>query len=108
MLLPTALETAHLTTPASTTEVQKKKRKGPKGPNPLSVKKKLKQPVTTPRAVPNKDTNIASTVGEKRKRPNNDNPPSLDTAADSGHKRKRRRKNASAMIKAGGGEDGED
>jgi U3 small nucleolar RNA-associated protein 23 len=76
---------------ASNTEPVKKKRKGPKGPNPLSVKKKqvVRTPITDGR------------VGEKRKRDALDaeQAKTEDNIAASGlqdiHKRRRRRRKTS-------------
>ncbi len=55
----------------STAEEQPKKRKGPKGPNPLSIKKKkTNDPPATPKPKPPKSStniDVKSSVGVKRK-----------------------------------------
>lgn len=79
-LCPAAAELAKL--PQQPSDPPRKK-KGPKGPNPLSVKKKVARPSST-RSIPSSPSGLS--VGEKRKREeNNDHM----TAT---RKRKRRRK----------------
>ncbi|ESK98374.1 rrna-processing protein utp23 [Moniliophthora roreri MCA 2997] len=85
----------------TTTEHPRKKRKGPKGPNPLSVKKKqtveqFPQNVRNrDQVVPSTSTDMAAQVGEKRKRDDNDGDEGGGddgTASTSGRRRKRKRK----------------
>ncbi|KZW02582.1 Fcf1-domain-containing protein [Exidia glandulosa HHB12029] len=80
-MLPTATEVKQANTQDSTTDApKKKKRKGPKGPNPLSVKKKK------PKAQPSQpNAGSKANTGEKRKRDEG-------TAGDDSVERKRRRK----------------
>ncbi|KAK7058802.1 hypothetical protein VNI00_001426 [Paramarasmius palmivorus] len=85
--------------PSSTEHPTRKKKKGPKGPNPLSVKKKKAPEETTGktksavRVKPLDDSNVHT--GEKRKR--EDDAEGADEAgegaASGGRKRKRKRKN---------------
>ncbi|KAL4243483.1 PIN domain-like protein [Abortiporus biennis] len=92
LLLPSASETSRLQTTPVQTEPPKKKKKGPKGPNPLSVKKK--KPATA------QNNEVSS--GAKRKRDNDeggeDHAEKVSEAAHSGHKRKRRRKGAVSAV----------
>ncbi|KAI0704886.1 Fcf1-domain-containing protein [Cytidiella melzeri] len=106
-LMPSASELAHI---ASTSQVEtaapKKKRKGPKGPNPLSVKKRQNTTSTGPTKPVkrgNSEQSPSRTIGEKRK--HNDNPgPDTSGALEGvvhsigGHKRKRRRKTVAASA----------
>jgi U3 small nucleolar RNA-associated protein 23 len=97
------------------TEPPRKKRMGPKGPNPLSVKRK-KVPENNGRPGPRTGT---STAGEKRKRPESgegaDRPVHAGAGehedalegAKTGHKRKRRRKVSTMEIGAQGTDLGE-
>ena len=74
-------------------EPPRKKRKGPKGPNPLSVKKK-KPKVSTQPIAGKKDADT-SRAGEKRQRDDEEHqtaPEDRPNPEGSGHKRKRRRK----------------
>ena len=96
-------------------EPPKKKHKGPKGPNPLSVKKKQKG---TDAASKGKKPEEGAKAGEKRKRSQEDDgqaeggPAKVDiiTGGDgeadqsSGRKRKRKRKTGGAEATTGGGE----
>ncbi|KAI0815180.1 Fcf1-domain-containing protein [Irpex lacteus] len=105
-LKPSASELAHI---ASTSKVEEKtpqkKRKGPKGPNPLSVKKKKKDTPSAPSNVSKRtgSVHVPEKVGEKRKRADD---PVFDghgagegaTALTSGHKRKRRRKTTTSST----------
>lgn len=100
-LMPSVTELAQI---ASTSKIEdvppKKKRKGPKGPNPLSVKKKQKD-APSGAAKPKKPHDPLQKVGEKRKRDEDVRPEGAEgregfDEPTSGHKRKRRRKAASA------------
>jgi len=111
-MLPSASESAKVAQSKPAEEPPRKKRKGPKGPNPLSVKKKAKQPSTP--ALKGATTEDTDKAGGKRKRAEDGhsdhaNP---DASSGSGHKRKRHRKGTStAVAGAVGGEgapDGED
>ncbi|KAF5312481.1 hypothetical protein D9619_003025 [Psilocybe cf. subviscida] len=94
--------------PLSAPEEKAKKRKGPKGPNPLSVKKKKATDVPAPtKAAPLKatpTTDIGTKTGSKRKA--DDSGDDSDTAVDdepsksksSSKKRKRKRKAAAAAA----------
>ncbi|KAG5654740.1 hypothetical protein H0H81_003748 [Sphagnurus paluster] len=79
----------------STSTVPPRKKKGPKGPNPLSVKKKKKLeeiPVRKPKA---DSMQSATKAGDKRKRDDEHEPDSASVAADSllrSKKRRRRKK----------------
>ena len=88
-LLPAESELAKLPASAQQPKTSKKKR-GPKGPNPLSVKRKKPQ-----HAQPNMKPN-STPIGSKRKMEDeqNDVDASAETglASGGGHKRKRRRK----------------
>ncbi|KIP12024.1 hypothetical protein PHLGIDRAFT_98791 [Phlebiopsis gigantea 11061_1 CR5-6] len=104
ILLPSSTETAKLAATAPAAEgPPKKKRKGPKGPNPLSMKKKKpKQAESAPRPA-TKDAEKSVNLGEKRKRVDDEqvSPAPPDAATSHGHKRKHRRKgvsNASGSI----------
>lgn len=83
---------------AAPAEPPKKKRKGPKGPNPLSVKKKKTAGETgappAKRSHPSNSDPTKDTVGSKRKQEEADDHRDEPGTADgsSGHKRKRRRK----------------
>ena len=89
-LHPSAPEAAKLPT-AAPSEPPKKKKKGPKGPNPLSVKKKKPKPSDS--ATKMKDSSVMKALGEKRKRDDEDDvQPSTTASEDVGQKRKRRRK----------------
>lgn len=104
-LMPADSELAQI---ASTSKVDdpppKKRRKGPKGPNPLSIKKKQKD-IISGSLKPKKshDTaQVSQKVGEKRKRSDDleETKGKEGSAVEptSGHKRKRRRKGAIAPI----------
>lgn len=112
ILLPSASEMARLQTTAPTEEPPRKKRKGPKGPNPLSVKKKkaVQPAASAPKAAPTKGNEKISHTGEKRKRPEHDaaEPTHLDEASKPGRKRKRRRKVANMAAEGGEGEASEE
>jgi U3 small nucleolar RNA-associated protein 23 len=71
-----------------------KKRRGPKGPNPLSVKKKIKSPIVQP---PSRTKSVEGTsrVGEKRKQVAEDIEPESNTTP---RKRKRRRKHINDTL----------
>ena len=90
-LHPTAPEAEKLPSTSTPVDPPRKKKKGPKGPNPLSVKKK--KPKADTSAPPNSSETKAM-VGEKRRRDDDgaDNPVSQTEGAASTHKRKRRRK----------------
>ena len=72
-------------------EPPRKKKKGPKGPNPLSVKKKKPKPGAT---VPKQSGDSVAQAGEKRKRHDGDDDSATPKLEGSGHKRKRRTKHA--------------
>ncbi|RPD63019.1 PIN domain-like protein [Lentinus tigrinus ALCF2SS1-6] len=93
-LHPTAPEAAKIPSAATPTEPIRKK-KGPKAPNPLSVKKKKPKPEAsaTARKTP---AESESAIGEKRKREDDDGQSSAAHIESSGHKRKRRRKHGVA------------
>lgn len=108
-MLPTAPETIALTALDGTkvdSEPPKKKKKGPKGPNPLSVKKKkvseTSQGRNSERSKPGHER--STKVGQKRKRdeehdarishPEEETRPGLEEGG--GHRRRRRRKNATS------------
>jgi U3 small nucleolar RNA-associated protein 23 len=87
-LRPAEAELSKLSVSVQQAEIPRKKKKGPKGPNPLSVKKKKPAVTQIPRSEP-------TSTGSKRKR--EDEQDVADTLAGasqarSGHKRKRRRK----------------
>ncbi|KAF9651513.1 hypothetical protein BDM02DRAFT_3110629 [Thelephora ganbajun] len=92
-LSPAKSELVKLPTSAQQPEPPKKKRRGPKGPNPLSVKKK--KPVVSQPDQPNLVTDHTP-LGTKRKR--EDEQGGVEASAETsqapggGHKRKRRRK----------------
>ncbi|KAI0724472.1 Fcf1-domain-containing protein [Cerioporus squamosus] len=88
-LHPTAPEAAKLPTTAPT-EPPRKKKKGPKGPNPLSVKKKKPNAAATTKDAP--PAKSKAEVGEKRRREDGDVDSSSTHMEGTGHKRKRRRK----------------
>ncbi|KAL0950972.1 hypothetical protein HGRIS_007720 [Hohenbuehelia grisea] len=112
-LRPSAPDLA-LVKPGGTEEPPRKKRKGPKGPNPLSVKKKADKPTNQPkkagadkgkgRAVePSRDSDAlqstTTSAGEKRKRGEDEDgvmddagPSAADDTTRTSRKRKRRRK----------------
>lgn len=95
-LHPTAPEAAKLPTTAPT-EPPRKKKKGPKGPNPLSVKKKKPKPEASATA---KKVQVESKadVGEKRKREDDDGESSAPHIEPTGHKRKRRRTHGGSSL----------
>ena len=76
-------------------EPPRKKKKGPKGPNPLSVKKKKPKPGAT---VPKQSADSVVQAGEKRKRHDVDDDSTAHKLEGSGHKRKRRRKHAGQSV----------
>ncbi|PCH33571.1 Fcf1-domain-containing protein [Wolfiporia cocos MD-104 SS10] len=98
-LHPSAPELAKLPSTAAA-EPPKKKKKGPKGPNPLSVKKKkakVDQP-TSKEKKSSKDEHVR--VGEKRRRDEDTEEPKTPATEGSGHKRKRRRKTHNSTTPA--------
>ncbi|KAH8102589.1 PIN domain-like protein [Cristinia sonorae] len=74
---------------AASSEPPRKKRKGPKGPNPLSVKKKKAEPLKQSKPHRTGESS-ASTTGAKRT--SDRTTEEGHSEADSGHKRKRKRK----------------
>jgi U3 small nucleolar RNA-associated protein 23 len=86
-LRPDESEQVKLSASVQQPELPRKKKKGPRGPNPLSVKKK-KSAVSQP-AQPNPKSDPTS-IGFKRKR-EDDAPVDTSQASSSGHKRKRRK-----------------
>ncbi|KAJ7071304.1 Fcf1-domain-containing protein [Mycena amicta] len=70
--------------PQGSTEPVKKKKKGPKGPNPLSVKKKKVEPPPAPAK-----TDIA--VGQKRRRDQDEGPAPDQQSSEPARKKRRRR-----------------
>ncbi|KAJ7666411.1 Fcf1-domain-containing protein [Mycena rosella] len=106
-LHPTGSEQQSLARPSSSTEPPRKKKKGPKGPNPLSMKKKKVETASKPPAKdkgkgkekeqPAKD----AAVGEKRKRDDADDQPSArqeqqppDSQQDEPRRKKKRKRKA--------------
>jgi len=97
--MPSTLETKHLSSmEAGPSQPPKKKRKGPKGPNPLSVKKKITKPMAGP--VKDAGANVSET-GMKRVGTddgNNEDAAGHDDddagTSQGGRKRKRRRKSS--------------
>lgn len=87
-LRPNESELVKLSASVQQTEPPQKKKKGPKGPNPLSIKKKkptVPQPTqSTPKSEP-------TFTGSKRKS-EGEAPGEIGQAPGGGHKRKRRRK----------------
>ncbi|KAJ7139831.1 Fcf1-domain-containing protein [Mycena epipterygia] len=112
-LHPTGSEQQTLKRPSTSTEPPRKKKKGPKGPNPLSVKKKKVESVAKP-AVKDKgkgkekETPVRdAVVGEKRKRDETDDKegvrleqqqPSDSQQDEQRRKKKRKRKPAEAVA----------
>lgn len=95
----TALDKEHASTSA-TEPPRPKKKKGPKGPNPLSVKKKKVVPnIPQAKAVSQGDNEVAR-AGTKRKRVEGDDEEGIDSAPTDisarQKKRKRKRKHKSA------------
>lgn len=86
-LRPDQSELAKLSASVQRTEPPRKKRKGPKGPNPLSVKKKKH---IVPQLVQLKPQSDPSFLGVKRKH-EDEAPAGTSQAPGSGHKRRRRR-----------------
>ena len=81
--------------PAPPLEDVKRKPKGPKGPNPLSMKKKIPKPDLTakPKAKPQKeDTAI---VGQKRKQPSDEGDEGEERV---GSKKKKRRRKVVGVV----------
>ncbi|KAH9857848.1 Fcf1-domain-containing protein [Lenzites betulinus] len=105
-LLPSGSEAATLPA-APTQEPPKKRKKGPKGPNPLSVKKKKSQ--TEGSTKKSAGEAPRAQVGEKRKR-DVEAEPSVPTSIpeDSGHKRKRRRRHGTGTATTSPAEHTED
>ncbi|KAI0778105.1 PIN domain-like protein [Trametes elegans] len=102
-LHPSAPEAAKLPARAPT-EPPRKKKKGPKGPNPLSVKKKKTQ---TESGKPVKSADSQAS-GEKRKREEEtDANHSAQRSEGTGHKRKRRRKHGAGSAGDAGREAGD-
>jgi U3 small nucleolar RNA-associated protein 23 len=102
--MPSASELEHIASSSMTEEaVVKKKRKGPKGPNPLSVKKKQKDSssiITKPKSL-SEPAIQAQKTGEKRKRGDDSGlemPQGSTALTIGGHRRKRRRKTANAHV----------
>jgi U3 small nucleolar RNA-associated protein 23 len=88
-LRPDDSELAKLSTSSvQQTELPRKKKRGPKGPNPLSVKKK--KPAIPQPAQP-KPESKPNSIGVKRKS-GDEAPAGIGQASGGGHKRKRRRK----------------
>lgn len=88
-MMPSAPELAKLPS-AQTAPQPPRKRKGPKGPNPLSVKKKKAAP--TPALPKNLDAGKVE-VGKKRKAHDDDGDDrTVKSPGETGHKRKRRRR----------------
>ena len=89
ILLPSASETAHLTSQTADVGPAKKKRKGPKAPNPLSVKKKKP---TEPAMTKTKPVDSKSGVSSAKRKHESEVDETTEHNESSGHKRKRRRK----------------
>ncbi|KAL1669070.1 Fcf1-domain-containing protein [Schizophyllum commune] len=115
-LKPSAQDASLASKPStSKEEPPKKKHKGPKGPNPLSVKKKQKG---TDAALKGKKPEEGAKAGEKRKRSQEDDDHAEgghakvdiitgddgEAGQSSGRKRKRKRKTGGGDGTAGGGE----
>lgn len=91
-LHPSAPELASLPSTSTIVEPPRKKKKGPKGPNPLSVKKKKSKPDQSASA-PRKSGSQEMEAGAKRKRDDvNEVGEHPSVEGSNGHKRKRRRK----------------
>ncbi|RPD82633.1 PIN domain-like protein [Lentinus tigrinus ALCF2SS1-7] len=103
-LHPTAPEAAKIPSAATPTEPIRKKKKGPKGPNPLSVKKRKPKPEASATAR-NTTAESESAIGEKRKREDDDGQSSAAHTERSGHKRKRRRKHGVSDSAGTAGQD---
>ncbi|KAI0762909.1 PIN domain-like protein [Fomes fomentarius] len=97
-LHPTAPEAAKLPL-AAPEEPPRKKKRGPKGPNPLSVKKKKSKPGDT---TLKKSRDQDAVTGQKRKRDVDEDRegPSATQLPESGHKRKRKRKQSATSAAA--------
>ncbi|KAF9535850.1 Fcf1-domain-containing protein [Crepidotus variabilis] len=79
----------HLVGSSLTSDPPKKKRKGPKGPNPLSVKQKKAVPVDSPASNRETPTLAIPKVGDKRRA--EDDEDNLEKVQPSKRKRKRRK-----------------
>lgn len=88
-LLPARSELATLSPSVQQNEPPKRRKRGPKGPNPLSVKKKKS---AVPQPVDPKAKSNAVPTGSKRKHEDEQDDPETSLKTDSGHKRKRRRR----------------
>ncbi|KAJ3561961.1 hypothetical protein NP233_g9870 [Leucocoprinus birnbaumii] len=98
VLHATILDKDHTTASAPKTNPLPKKKKGPKGPNPLSVKKKKAPPANQSKA--NEVENVVR-VGVKRQREDTDNEDSevrSPSSQDEHRKRKRKRKHAKSAT----------
>jgi U3 small nucleolar RNA-associated protein 23 len=102
ILLPSISEATQLAAVAPPSEEPpRKKRKGPKGPNPLSVKSKKTMPSekAISKSASVRLTGKVANTGEKRKHVADDEVE--DGGRNTGHKRKRRRKTAPAASVRG-------
>ncbi|KAJ6574811.1 Fcf1-domain-containing protein [Mycena capillaripes] len=113
-LHPTGSEQQILAGPSSSTEPPRKKKKGPKGPNPLSVKKKkvdnvVKSPANKGKGKEKPVSGVRdAVVGEKRKRDDNDDKEkvvleqqSADSQQDEPRRKKKRRRKAAEPAVVG-------
>jgi len=94
--MPSTSETKHLSSmEAGPSEPPRKKRKGPKGPNPLSVKKKIPKPTPAPAKDAGAKVPETGTTRIRTEDGNNDDAAGHDHndvgTAQGGRKRKRRR-----------------
>ncbi|KAH9944452.1 PIN domain-like protein [Epithele typhae] len=96
-LRPSEPETQALQSAAPAPAEPPRKKKGPKGPNPLSVKKKKPKVDAGTSSKPQSETNNA---GEKRKREVEGLDDGEQHTEGSGHQRKRRRRHAKSEPKA--------
>ncbi|PIL32042.1 hypothetical protein GSI_06746 [Ganoderma sinense ZZ0214-1] len=101
-LHPTKPEAAKLTpTTSAATELPRKK-KVPKGPNPLSMKKKKPKPEENVSAAKSEFPDPTAQVGEKRRWQDDDQEEgAMSTKEGSTHKRKRRRKHGGQSSSTG-------
>ncbi|KAM5535389.1 hypothetical protein V8D89_010911, partial [Ganoderma adspersum] len=100
-LRPTEPEAAKLTATTSAPTEPPCKKKGPKGPNPLSMKKKKPMPEVNTSAAEDQHRDSKAHVGEKRRRQDDDQDERPTMTEGSGHKRKRRRKHGGPSSNAG-------
>ncbi|KNZ73474.1 rRNA-processing protein utp23 [Termitomyces sp. J132] len=84
--------------PSTSAETPKKKKRGPKGPNPLSVKKKKKLPVESPSSTKGKTKSVIAHIStsvstdKKRKRNEHDDQPHSSSIVDNTMQQKKRQR----------------